>query len=148
MKSVNVSYRWEGIRKYFDEDEEERQCIVVKIEKNGREIQFNFGMSIRNTEALQGITYKGMQRIYVDSIFEKSSTIKKEVKRIKIDLLYSILACVSAEFFIPFAFSDFCAEFGYDEDSCKAEKLFIACGEQSAKLRRIFSEEEIECLPR
>jgi hypothetical protein len=147
MKSVKVSFRWDGIRKYFDDDKEERQCIAVRIERNGKEIQFNFGMSIHDTEALQGVIYKGTRRVIYDNIFQRDSATKKETKRIKIDLLYSILACVSPEYFVPSAFSEFCSEFGYDEDSRKAEKLFMACGEQSAKLRRIFSEEEIQCLP-
>jgi hypothetical protein len=40
-------------------------------------------------------------------------------------------------------FADFCASFGYDEDSRKAHKLWKACKASGAKLAKIFSPAEI-----
>ena len=53
---------------------------------------------------------------------------------------YDVLACL--EWFTPDSFAEFCAEFGYDEDSRKAEKIWRACLRQSKALHRIFPSQE------
>ena len=63
-------------------------------------------------------------------------------------MLYSILSCVSLDYYIPNIFEEFCAEFGYDTDSRKAFDTWQACLIQSNKLRKVFSEDEISALPR
>jgi hypothetical protein len=40
-------------------------------------------------------------------------------------------------------FEEWCANYGYDEDSRRAEKLFLTCKEQSANVRRFFTASEI-----
>ena len=55
---------------------------------------------------------------------------------------YDILACV--EKYGYDSFSDFCSEFGYSTDSISARETFLACGEEYAGLRRIFTEEQME----
>lgn len=57
---------------------------------------------------------------------------------------YDILAAV--EKYSYDSFSDFCAEFGYSTDSISARETFLACGEEYAGLRRIFTEEQMEML--
>ena len=57
---------------------------------------------------------------------------------------YDILACV--EKYSYDSFSDFCSEFGYSTDSISARETFLACGEEYAGLRRIFTEEQMEKL--
>jgi hypothetical protein len=41
-------------------------------------------------------------------------------------------------------FKDFCACFGYDEDSRKAYKIWEACKKSGEKLQKLFSADEIE----
>lgn len=57
---------------------------------------------------------------------------------------YSVLACCSSDIHCPDTFEDFCSEFGYDQDSRKAEKTFRLCVAQAEKLNRIFDTEEIQ----
>lgn len=57
---------------------------------------------------------------------------------------YDILAAV--EKYSYDSFSDFCSEFGYSTDSISARETFLACGEEYAGLRRIFTEEQMEML--
>jgi hypothetical protein len=59
---------------------------------------------------------------------------------------YSILACLSSDVNCPDTFDDFCAEYGYDNDSMKAHGTFILCKELSDKLKAFFTKEEIEKL--
>ena len=44
------------------------------------------------------------------------------------------------------SFADFCADFGYDEDSRRAFGIWRACNDTRRELRKLFSEEEISAL--
>jgi hypothetical protein len=59
---------------------------------------------------------------------------------------YDILSCIGADAYSPDTFEDFCAEFGYDTDSRKAEKIFHTVQKEVAGLRRIFTDKQIEQL--
>lgn len=59
---------------------------------------------------------------------------------------YDILSCVASDSSCPDTFKDFCAEFGYDEDSRKAEATFKRCLAFSKKINAFFTEEELEAL--
>ena len=63
------------------------------------------------------------------------------------EFLYSVLCCVSMEYHCPDSFREFCSEYGYDEDSRKAFKLFNKCLEHSERLKEVIPEEVLECLP-
>jgi hypothetical protein len=60
---------------------------------------------------------------------------------------YDVLTSVSCDFFAPNNFNDFCAEFGYDEDSRSALRIFRAVQVQKARLRMVFNEHEVRLLP-
>ena len=57
---------------------------------------------------------------------------------------YDILAAV--EKYGYDSFSDFCDTFGYSTDSISARETYLACGEEYAGLRRIFTEEQMKML--
>lgn len=59
---------------------------------------------------------------------------------------YDVLACISGDVHCPETFEDFCAEYGYDEDSRAAHATFKRCAALARKLRAFFSEKEIEGL--
>lgn len=59
---------------------------------------------------------------------------------------YSVLACISGDVHCPETFADFCADYGYDEDSRAALATFKRCSALAKKLRAFFSEAEIEGL--
>jgi len=61
--------------------------------------------------------------------------------------VYSLLCSCKNEYSCPNIFDDFCREYGYDSDSRKMEKLWKLCLAQSAKLKQIFNDEEIQLLP-
>ena len=63
------------------------------------------------------------------------------------DFLYNILCCIGLDYHVPDSFNDFCDEFGYNNDSIKDKKLFSQCIKQADKLRKIFTEKEIESFP-
>jgi hypothetical protein len=57
---------------------------------------------------------------------------------------YAVLSCVASDVHCPLTFADFCAEYGYDEDSRKAFATFKRCAAFAERLRRFFTDEEIE----
>lgn len=59
---------------------------------------------------------------------------------------YDVLACISSDVHCPETFADFCADYGYDEDSRKAEQTFRKCSAFAKRLRAFFTEEEQEQL--
>jgi len=59
------------------------------------------------------------------------------------DFMYSIILDSDA---LQYDFEDWCGNFGYEEDSRKAEKIFNECLEIGLKLNRAISSEEFERL--
>ena len=77
--------------------------------------------------------------------YQEKVKVIKELNVLKANAIpteYDILAAV--EKYSYDSFSDFCSEFGYSTDSISARETFLACGEEYAGLRRIFTEEQME----
>lgn len=58
--------------------------------------------------------------------------------------LYSVLACLTK--YDPETFEDFCAIYGYDNDSRKVEKIYKAVLKEWKNLNRLFTSDELELL--
>lgn len=59
---------------------------------------------------------------------------------------YDILACISGDAYCPETFSDFCAEYGYDEDSIKAMQTWKRADSFAQRLRAFFTATELQQL--
>jgi hypothetical protein len=57
---------------------------------------------------------------------------------------YDVLACLQKN--EPGTFKDFCSEYGYNPDSKKDEKIYLAVCEEWRKVSGFFTPEEIEAL--
>lgn len=55
---------------------------------------------------------------------------------------YDVLACITK--YDPGTFENFCSEFGYDEDSRTAERIYFAVQKEYSQLARIFTPEQLE----
>ncbi len=64
-----------------------------------------------------------------------------------LDLLYGVLCSVRSDYYCSKRFNDFCDDYGYDNDSIKAKKIWESCLEQSGELETIFRQSEVDCLP-
>lgn len=58
--------------------------------------------------------------------------------------MYSILSCLTK--YDPGSFENFCADFGYDEDSRTAKKVYKDVLKEYDAMCRLFSEEELDVL--
>lgn len=152
IDSIEVFVKGDGIRKYFEDDTEKRQCIEVAIKKSTRLISFTFGMSINDTELLTGIARKpriGKNNYHgneLERLMGRKEYIKKRDQVIT-QLLYSILCCCRSDFWVEPIFEDFCLNMGYDSDSRKAFDIWQNCLKQQAKVCQIFTEDDISYLP-
>lgn len=77
-----------------------------------------------------------------DSIHNTEITQLKGKKAAAIPTAYDILACMTK--FDPGTFENFCSDFGYDEDSRTAEKIYFAAQKEYAQLAKIFTPEQLE----
>lgn len=66
----------------------------------------------------------------------------REEKAKAVPTEYDILACLTA--YIPETFEEFCWEYGYDNDSIKAFKAYMACQEEYINLRKVFTTEQLK----
>jgi hypothetical protein len=71
-------------------------------------------------------------------------TLAQKVSEIITPSAYDILTCMHP--MDENNFEDWCASYGYDEDSRMSEKTYNLCVEQDRHMRRIFTHEELEAL--
>ena len=118
---------------HFEWEKENRNVwalLLVRGDRTVWRLEVRFGQSINDS-------FKKLKN-YGD--------IKRPFKlvpaRIKAPTAYDLLACLTK--YDPGSFPNFCADLGYDEDSRKAEKMYMATQEEWHKVSGFFSAEELE----
>lgn len=106
---------------------------------NDEEFNFclaNMGMSCR---------YKEDWAMFKRHKFREASSIghrpRYDPKKPRIPNAYDVITCLQKS--DPGTFEDFCSEYGYDNDSRKAEDVWRACCAEWDKVRRFFTPEEV-----
>ena len=129
-----------------------------KLSNDRGEMVFEFWDSIHDAEIINATeTFCPIESLKVQKDFNAEAILKregirfhslyqkdnreKEVAKYSPNA-YDVLACLSPLY--EDNFSDFCASFGYDEDSITASKTWDACREQDRQLRRIFTLEQLD----
>lgn len=88
--------------------------------------------------------------VFWDSIANKEKLLSKDPKKISEaePTAYDILTCLGSDSYVDDDFDEFCSEYGYDNapgiELTNARKIWKACLKQNEKLRRCFTEEQIE----
>ena len=159
LNATKTAFKCEFLRhgKHFIDDKDTRDIYKITLTRGKRSYTFNFGQSIADS----GFYYtKGRK---VNQIDRSQLTNKHLVAWIKLrdyDFLnngtsdtihypiaptaYDVLSCLTKS--DPGTFEDFCSEFGYDEDSRKAEKIYNAVVDEWKNVCALFTDEEIEQL--
>ena len=86
------------------------------------------------------ITLKKGDRIYIFNFGDSIANSNKEIK----PSVYDVLSCLIKN--EVGSFEDFCGNYGYDEDSRKAERIYKAVLEEWKNIKMLYSEEEINKL--
>lgn len=114
---IEFSTKFIGHDTHLEYDKEERdrfKCSFIKREYPIKRLEIKFGQSIASSTGNGG---------------EKPTA-------------YDVLACITK--YDPGTFNNFCSEFGYDEDSRKAEKIYNAIQKEWQQVCAFFTPEEIE----
>lgn len=126
-----------------------RNWYDVTITTSRGKMSYVFWDSINNTEisqmTLEEYVEKKLKRRYSDFSYDEQKKAERELKKLKTEAVpseYDVLACL--EKYDVGTFEDFCSEFGYDEDSRTAERIYIAVIKEYKDLTRIFTEEQME----
>ena len=156
MEGHRIAIRFLGVFGHFDETDdpaETRQVISVEIlnRVTMKKHAFRFGMSFMDTAILLGCDRTADGGFYLDTHHMKQPSKgldnRKEKATVRNGILYDVLASVRTEYYCPESFEDFCAEYGYENDSRQAERTFKQCQKHSQALRSVIDERYLDALP-
>lgn len=145
---------------YFDDDKEKRDIYQCTLKRGNRSYSFKFGQSINNSGYWYkyGVNkkyfelsenkkeyftkYPGQLRSYVKTHFQFDLLPKDEIHVPVAPTAYNVLACI--EKYIPEDFQDFCDNYGYDNDSISAKKIFKKVQKQALRINSLYNDEEMQ----
>jgi hypothetical protein len=157
LEKTGTTFKAEYLRtgKFFPSDEEERDIYKITLKRGSRSYSFEFGQSIRNSGyKIVGKYYSRNQinpflhngKVFGHEFASKYFTLSsKELAEIVYPITpneYDVLACLTK--YDPGTFKNFCDEFGYDEDSKKAEKTYNAVVDEYKNICALYSDTELE----
>lgn len=114
--------------------EKEKRCLyeITLISPRGS-MTFDFWDSIRNTE---------IRTMSFDAYNTRANKELAAKKKAAVPSVYDVLACLTK--YDPGTFEDFCSNYGYDEDSRTAERVYFAVQKEYAQLARLFTPDQME----
>jgi hypothetical protein len=116
-------------------------CDVPKWEKNSGNYHNHYKVTTKRTERTERINFTFPLTFSFDW-WDSTSNTDKDIK----PTAYDALSSISSDSQVFDSFEDFCGEFGYDEDSREAERIWKSYSKLSAKVNAFFTEEELEAL--
>ena len=148
--SMKIDYVGEAVNQNWKEDTL-RPLYEVTIFTPRGHMSFKFWDSIHNLQimrmSLKAYAEKRYNLQFHELTTDEIANAKSELEEKKNKAHptpYDVLACMQK--YDPETFEEFCSEFGYDEDSRSAERIYIGAMQEYKQLARIFSEEEMEKL--
>jgi hypothetical protein len=117
-----------GNMPHFDDAEEARDVYQITLTRGKQAYSFRFGQSIADSGTSVNRNRNGK------TIHDRKLITRKRI----IPTEYDILAAVQK--YDVGTFADFCSDFGYDEDSRKAEKIYFAVQKEWAGIERVFGD--------
>lgn len=144
--------------KYFDDDKEPRDIYKITLRRGNRSFTFEFGQSIAKSFRIEyrhrGISipindeWRGLSkqkiimRIKWTTKYDDFGSTKNDIISIGIEpTAYDVLSCLTKH--DPGSFDDFCDEYGYDNDSRKAEKIYNAVVNEWNNVAMLWNEFEL-----
>ena len=149
---------------HFDGEKERRDRYHITLKRGERGYSFDFGQSLKASGRYIAVDVDG-RRIFTPKTLHEETMLKASKERpfryfpkglavkkegivpnpdFTVPRPYDVLAAVTKH--DPGTFEDFCADFGYDEDSRKAEGIYQAVRDEFLNIERLFNEREMEML--
>lgn len=130
-------------------EKDKRNLYEITLTTPGGSMVFDFWDSTHNTEikqmSLETYAEKHYKRRFDSLSYSEKVRSQKELKEKKAaaqPTAYDVLACMTK--YDPGTFENFCSEFGYDEDSRTAERIYFSVQKEYSQLARIFTPEQLE----
>lgn len=121
---------------YFPDDKDQRDVYEITITRKDRKPWvFKFGQSIAHSQSGVEKELAILDRKGFPSWSKKALEAKRKKQP---PTAYDVLACIEKH--DVGTFDDFCAEFGYDTDSRKAETLYFAVQKEGKECQRMFGD--------
>jgi len=124
--SIEIQYIGHG--KHFEDDKRTRDIYRFTLRNKGREYSGNFGQSIVNSGTATQMT----------SYDKNNKILGKRKKPSAYDIIAGLTKYEAGDF------DNFCAEYGYDTDSRKAERIYFAVQKEYRGVCSIWDAEERE----
>lgn len=117
--------------KYFHDDDSARDIYEIKItRKDIKPFIFRFGQSLVNS----GVpNFTGVKTIYQKEKAKENALLSR-----KPPSSYDILAILTKN--DVGSFNDFCADFGYSNDSITAQKIYINVQNEYSEVNKLFND--------
>lgn len=173
LEKTGTSFKAEFLKydKYFYNDKEKRDIYNITLQRGEREYKFTFGQSIaesgfktkdrqflklsvelrkkfetlrKENKSLGGQYVGWNSQFYALYGFCLTSNEIRESKAFKYPKPYDVLACLTK--YDSGTFENFCSEFGYEEDSRNAEKIYFAVCKEYENIQRLYNENEMDLL--
>lgn len=132
-------------------EKQPRNLYAVTIATPRGSYTFDFWDSLYNTELTQTTVEQYAQKHfrmrYEDMTYSEQKKARAELaikQKEARPTCYDVLACLTK--YDPGTFEDFCSEYGYNEDSRTAERIYIAVHKEFANLKRIFDPKQLEAM--
>jgi len=156
LKETKTEFKTEFVKwdYHFQDDKEKRDIYKITLKRGGREYSFMFGQSLNASG--QYTLYPSMEKIHLQT--SKNGEPNKNIKgfgflsngnskknpEFSVPTAYNVLACLQK--YDIGSFKDFYNEFGYSDDSIKAEKIYKAVCDEYNNLKMLYSDDEINKL--
>lgn len=145
---MKIEYMGLAVNKEWKE--KEKRCLYqITLTSPRGSMVFDFWDSIRNTEikimTLEVYAEKQYRIPFSDLNQTEKMQAKKSLRQKKkaaAPSVYDILACLTK--YDPGTFEEFCSEYGYDEDSRTAERVYFAVQKEYTQLAKLFTPDEME----
>lgn len=148
--TMKIEFQGRAINTAWKE-KELRNLYAVTITTPRGSYTFDFWDSLHNTEITQmtveQYARKHFRMLYEDMTYSEKKKASAELAKMQKEArptYYDVLACLTK--YEPGTFEDFCSEYGYDEDSRTAERIYFAVQKEFANLKRIFDPEQLEAM--
>ena len=147
LKDTQTEFKSEFIENglYFEdiEEKDKRDIYLITLKRGTREFKFKYGNSINASTKWFLYTSNGVIKTNNDKEAKKIRDRKLNID-FKEPSVYDVLACLTK--YAPEDFKDFCAEYGYNEDSRKAEKIYKDVLNEYQNLKMLYTDKELEAL--
>lgn len=140
VESMEITMIGKDINESWDDGIYRMKYRFTIMTKKGKYSGYFWG-SQRDMEIMEMTPEKYMAKYKEFDRMKAYNKLKKLKEEAKVSR-YDILACITK--YNPGTFNEFCEEFGYDNDSMKAFKIYQAVCEEWEGISRIFTEKQLE----